>query len=136
MCSTKQRCLFAVLLLLLLLCVLQTFVDNHDTGSTQAHWPFPHDKVGQGYAYILTHPGMPCIFWDHFFEWGDLRGEIESLLQVRVGLAVAYFAPNRREVQLNTNLIVRFRCTHRRGCQPVFGFAAAIFWRSRYPLQR
>lgn len=34
-----------------------TFVDNHDTGSTQAHWPFPKDLVGLGYAYILTHPG-------------------------------------------------------------------------------
>uniref|UniRef100_A0A453SH63 Alpha-amylase n=1 Tax=Aegilops tauschii subsp. strangulata TaxID=200361 RepID=A0A453SH63_AEGTS len=38
-----------------------TFVDNHDTGSTQAKWPFPYDKVMQGYAYILTHPGIPCI---------------------------------------------------------------------------
>ena len=38
-----------------------TFVDNHDTGSTQAMWPFPSDKVMQGYAYILTHPGIPCI---------------------------------------------------------------------------
>lgn len=38
-----------------------TFVDNHDTGSTQNMWPFPADKVMQGYAYILTHPGIPCI---------------------------------------------------------------------------
>jgi hypothetical protein len=38
-----------------------TFVDNHDTGSTQAKWPFPSDKIMQGYAYILTHPGIPCI---------------------------------------------------------------------------
>ena len=34
-----------------------TFVDNHDTGSTQRHWPFPDDKVLIGYAYVLTHPG-------------------------------------------------------------------------------
>eukprot|EP00897_Mesotaenium_endlicherianum_P000654 jgi/Mesen1/1058/ME000123S00228 len=34
-----------------------TFLENHDTGSTQGHWPFPRDKVMQGYAYILTHPG-------------------------------------------------------------------------------
>ncbi|MDP7423428.1 MAG: alpha-amylase family glycosyl hydrolase, partial [bacterium] len=33
-----------------------TFIDNHDTGSQQSHWPFPVDKVMQGYAYILTHP--------------------------------------------------------------------------------
>lgn len=38
-----------------------TFIDNHDTGSTQKLWPFPSDKVMQGYAYILTHPGIPSI---------------------------------------------------------------------------
>eukprot|EP00775_Hariotina_reticulata_P005433 gene5433-5666_t len=61
-----------------------TFIDNHDTGSTQAHWPFPGDKVCQGYAYILTHPGVPCIFWEHYFDWGRrVRGEIDALIQVR-----------------------------------------------------
>jgi hypothetical protein len=26
---------------------------------------------------------MPCIFYDHFFEWGDtLKNEISSLLEV------------------------------------------------------
>ena len=35
-------------------------VDNHDTGSTQAHWPWPSDRVMLGYAFILTHPGVPC----------------------------------------------------------------------------
>ncbi|XP_020218991.1 uncharacterized protein LOC109802167 isoform X2 [Cajanus cajan] len=48
-----------------------TFLENHDTGSTQGHWPFPRDKLMQGYAYILTHPGtkkleilkntVPCL---------------------------------------------------------------------------
>ena len=61
-----------------------TFLDNHDTGSTQAHWPFPGKQAGQGYAYILTHPGTPCVFWDHYFDWGDnLREQIDSLLDVR-----------------------------------------------------
>jgi len=59
-----------------------TFVDNHDTGSTQAMWPFPADKVMQGYAYILTHPGNPCIFYDHFFDWG-FKDEIAALVAVR-----------------------------------------------------
>lgn len=59
-----------------------TFLDNHDTGSTQAHWPFPGDKVMQGYAYILTHPGTPMIFWDHFYDWG-LHDQIKALVKVR-----------------------------------------------------
>lgn len=29
-----------------------TFIDNHDTGSTQRHWPFPDDKVRHG-IYLL-----------------------------------------------------------------------------------
>jgi alpha-amylase len=48
-----------------------TFIDNHDTGSTQAHWPFPAERVTQGYAYILSHPGTPSVLWDHLFQWGD-----------------------------------------------------------------
>uniref|UniRef100_A0A0D9YYL3 Alpha-amylase n=1 Tax=Oryza glumipatula TaxID=40148 RepID=A0A0D9YYL3_9ORYZ len=59
-----------------------TFIDNHDTGSTQHMWPFPSDKVMQGYAYILTHPGNPCIFYDHFFDWGH-KEEIERLVSIR-----------------------------------------------------
>ncbi|CAM8901525.1 unnamed protein product [Rhodiola kirilowii] len=59
-----------------------TFVDNHDTGSTQNLWPFPSDKVMQGYTYILTHPGTPSIFYDHYFNWG-LKNEINKLISVR-----------------------------------------------------
>lgn len=59
-----------------------TFIDNHDTGSTQKLWPFPSDKVMQGYAYILTHPGIPSIFYDHFIDWG-LKEEIVKLASAR-----------------------------------------------------
>ncbi|KAG7024254.1 Alpha-amylase, partial [Cucurbita argyrosperma subsp. argyrosperma] len=59
-----------------------TFIDNHDTGSTQKLWPFPSDKVIQGYAYILTHPGTPSIFYDHFVEWG-LKEELIKLSAIR-----------------------------------------------------
>lgn len=83
-CSSASHHIRQLLTQHVVSCASQTFIDNHDTGSTQAHWPFPHDKVSQGYAYILTHPGMPCIFYDHFFEWGDtLRSEISMLLEVR-----------------------------------------------------
>uniref|UniRef100_A0A0D6R490 Alpha-amylase n=1 Tax=Araucaria cunninghamii TaxID=56994 RepID=A0A0D6R490_ARACU len=45
-----------------------TFIENHDTGSTQGHWRFPAGKEIQGYAYILTHPGTPSVFYDHLFS--------------------------------------------------------------------
>lgn len=59
-----------------------TFIDNHDTGSTQQISPFPSDKVMQGYAYILTHPGTPTIFYDHFMDWG-MKDEITKLAVAR-----------------------------------------------------
>ena len=37
-----------------------------------------------GYAYILTHPGTPSVFWDHYFDWGDdLKNQIKALLRAR-----------------------------------------------------
>ncbi len=63
-----------------------TFVDNHDTGPSprdgQDHWPFPAGEVMQGYAYILTHPGVPTVYWVHFFDWG-LGEQIEALMALR-----------------------------------------------------
>ncbi|XP_074268904.1 alpha-amylase-like [Silene latifolia] len=59
-----------------------TFIDNHDTGSTQKLWAFPDDKILLGYAYILTHPGVPSIFYDHFFD-GGMKEEIIKMTSVR-----------------------------------------------------
>ncbi|KAH8963684.1 hypothetical protein BDL97_04G026300 [Sphagnum fallax] len=64
-----------------------TFLENHDTGSTQGHWPFPRDKIMMGYAYILTHPGTPVVFYDHFYDFG-LRDQIAELIAVRTRTGV------------------------------------------------
>ncbi|OVA09069.1 Alpha amylase [Macleaya cordata] len=58
-----------------------TFIENHDTGSTQGHWRFPGGKEMQGYAYILTHPGTPAVFYDHIFS--HYRSEISALVSLR-----------------------------------------------------
>jgi alpha-amylase len=70
-----------------------TFVDNHDTEWTreaehQANYDatrhFPGTTAEMAYAYILTHPGAPCVFWQHFFDWGSAaRERIEALMQAR-----------------------------------------------------
>ena len=61
-----------------------TLIDNHDTGSAQNHWPFPGHQVAAGYAYILTHPGTPSIFWDHYFQWGpEMKEQIKHLASLR-----------------------------------------------------
>ncbi|KAJ7953759.1 Alpha-amylase [Quillaja saponaria] len=58
-----------------------TFIENHDTGSTQGHWRFPSGKEMQGYAYILTHPGTPSVFYDHIFS--HYQSEIGELICLR-----------------------------------------------------
>jgi hypothetical protein len=51
-------------------------------GSTQGHWRFPHFALEQGYAYILTHPGTPCVFFDHL-EDARLLNVIRRLIALR-----------------------------------------------------
>src|SRR5262249_50682374 len=70
-----------------------TFLDNHDTeycregdyhyqNSPARH--FAGGTVDIGYAYILTHPGVPCVFWPHYFDWGEpTRRRIDQLIRVR-----------------------------------------------------
>ena len=61
-----------------------TFLENHDTGFPQKQFDsFPNnEKLMQGYAYILTHPGLPCVYWKHYFDWN--RGaEIKALIRAR-----------------------------------------------------
>ena len=48
-----------------------TFIDNHDTGSNQGHWELNRNKIGAGYALILTHPGVPCVSWSHYFTFSE-----------------------------------------------------------------
>jgi len=70
-----------------------TFLDNHDTGYTpqgQGLWPFDGASVEQGYAYILTHPGVPCVFWPHFFDWGTpLQTSIKNMVALRKAQGVS-----------------------------------------------
>ncbi|XP_028082970.1 probable alpha-amylase 2 [Camellia sinensis] len=38
----------------------------------------------QGYAYILTHPGIPTVFYDHFYDWDNaIHDEIVKLMDIR-----------------------------------------------------
>ncbi|OGR51515.1 MAG: alpha-amylase [Elusimicrobia bacterium GWA2_62_23] len=75
-----------------------TFLDNHDTGPSpegklqDKGWPFPSNKVMAGYAYLLTHPGVPCIYWPHFFDWG-LKGEISKLIAIRRAAGLGSTSP-------------------------------------------
>ena len=60
-----------------------TFLENHDTGSTLQHWPFPWEHVSAGYAYLLTHPGTPCVFFDHFYYDETIKQDVLKLIEIR-----------------------------------------------------
>jgi alpha-amylase len=42
-----------------------TFVENHDIVRKN---PIINDKI-LAYAYILTHEGYPCVFWQDYYNW-------------------------------------------------------------------
>ena len=75
-----------------------TFVDNHDTGPAencnvgQNEEPVPCWSVMQGYAYILTHPGIPTIFYPHVYYWG-LRSQILALVNARHKAGITSTSP-------------------------------------------
>ena len=54
-----------------------TFVDNHDTGSSQLHWCLDPGDLGPAYAFILTHPGYPCVAWQHYFTYKESGEKVD-----------------------------------------------------------
>ncbi|PRQ58473.1 putative alpha-amylase [Rosa chinensis] len=39
-------------------------------------------SIQMGYAYILTQPGIPSVFYDHFYDSGDsIHDQIVKLVQ-------------------------------------------------------
>jgi hypothetical protein len=43
-----------------------TFVDNHDTFVLPGSF-VTTTNIMKAYAYILTHPGIPCVFFPHYY---------------------------------------------------------------------
>jgi alpha-amylase len=57
-----------------------TFVENHDVVRNS---PIINDKL-LAYAFILTHEGYPCVFWQDYFNWDlaqpDAQTGIDALI--------------------------------------------------------
>ncbi|MFL6635064.1 MAG: glucan 1,4-alpha-maltotetraohydrolase domain-containing protein [Massilia sp.] len=70
-----------------------TFVDNHDTGPAESCgtgqnlWAVPCGSVLEGYAYILSHPGIPTVFYPHVYNW-NLKTQIAALMAARKNAGV------------------------------------------------
>lgn len=55
-----------------------TFVDNHDTYRDSNKFT---GNVEQAYAFILSSPGVPCVFWPHWQS--SSKENIEKMIKVR-----------------------------------------------------
>ena len=59
-----------------------TFVENHDVARDS---PIINDKL-MAYAFILTHEGYPCVFWQDYFNWElaqpNNQSGIDALIKV------------------------------------------------------
>ena len=63
-----------------------TFINNHDTqvGNVSNKFSEHDGEIERGYAYILTHPGTPIIFWEDYFDRGEnLRNALTNLSWIR-----------------------------------------------------
>ena len=62
-----------------------TFIENHDTPDHDAvNNVLNGNNVGSAYAYLLTHPGVPTVFYTHYFDWGSsVKQEITDLIGAR-----------------------------------------------------
>lgn len=60
-----------------------TFVDNHDTYRDENKYT---GNIQAAYAFLLSSPGIPCVFWPHWV--GEDRDAINHMIAVRraVGL--------------------------------------------------
>ena len=70
--------------------VAVTFAENHDTGFSRWRHPIPTPCNGDlisvkcAYALILTHPGIPCVYWYDWRDRGDdMKYVIEELIRIR-----------------------------------------------------
>ena len=70
-----------------------TFVDNHDTFNSNTA-KLTDTYIQQAYAYILTHPGIPCVFVPHYYggtylkdgvtrTYNDNSATINKLMTIR-----------------------------------------------------
>jgi alpha-amylase len=74
-----------------------TFVDDHDTAAPsggQNLLPMPSQGIPQAYVYILTMPGVPCVFWPQYYANESLINTLISLRKSAGVTAVSSYSIN------------------------------------------
>ena len=83
-----------------------TFVENHDIVRTD---PIINDKM-LAYAYILTHEGYPCVFWQDYFNWGLAEEGLNSGIEALIKVHEQYAGGATSILHCDDNLYIMQRC--------------------------
>jgi hypothetical protein len=78
-----------------------TFVDNHDT-FVKTDSQIIGDNIMKGYAYILTHPGIPCVFFPHYYG-GTYKKDNVTVVYVSYESAINKIMAVRKANGINAN---------------------------------
>ena len=81
-----------------------TFLDNHDTARNDRFGDAT--ALAMGYAFLLTHPGTPCVFWGDW-QMEPVKDKVKALIKVRTA---AHLTPTSswRRVQTSPGLYAAY----------------------------
>jgi alpha-amylase len=82
-----------------------TFVENHDVVRDN---PIVNDKM-LAYAFILTHEGYPCVFWQDYYTWGLGEAGYKSGIATLVGIHEDHAAGATSVLYCDDNLYIMQR---------------------------
>ena len=104
-----------------------TFVENHDI-VRMIHY---NDKM-LAYAYILTHEGYPCVFWQDYYNWQLGREGENTGIAALVRTHEQYAGGRTTVLYCDDNLYIMQR--HGFGAQPglVFVLNNSGVWAGNY----
>ncbi len=60
-----------------------TFIDNHDTYRDGSKF---QGDVLQANAFMLSSPGTPCVFWQHYKQY---KSQIQAMINARKGVGIS-----------------------------------------------
>lgn len=83
-----------------------TFVENHDVARSS---PIINDKL-LAYAFILTHEGYPCVFWQDYFNYDLGQPGNQSGIAALVQVHGRYAGGATQVLHVDDNLYVMQRC--------------------------
>jgi alpha-amylase len=90
-----------------------TFVENHDLRDEGR--PITNDKL-LAYSYILTHEGLPCVFWKDYYNFNLALEETPNGIAALIGAHEKYAAGSTSTLYLDDNLYIMQRSGY--GGQP------------------